>query len=61
MNEVEYKVRSILGVPIPDYLKDLDVFTDEDDKPINVTVKPKKNIDTELDDVVLEDNYEDEI
>ena len=61
LNEVEYKVRSILGVPIPDYLKDLDVFTDEDDKPINVTVKPKKNIDTELDDVVLEDNYEDEI
>ena len=61
LNEIEYKVRSILGVPIPDYLKDLDVFTDEDDKPINVTVKPKKNIDTELDDVVLEDNYEDEI
>ena len=61
LNEVEYKVRTRLGIPIPDYLKDLDVFTDEDDKPINVTVKPKKSIDTELDDVVLEDNYEDEI
>ncbi len=61
LNEIEYKVRSILGIPIPDYLKDLDVFTDDDDKPINVAVKPKKNIDTELDDVVLEDKYEDEI
>ena len=61
LNEIEYKVRTRLGVPIPDYLKDLDVFTDDDDKPINVTVKPKKDIDTELDDVVLEDKYEDEI
>ena len=59
--EVEYKVRVKLGIPIPDYLKDLDVFTDEDDKPINLTVKPKKTSDPELDDVVLEDNYEDEI
>ncbi len=62
MNEIEYKVRTLMEIAIPDYLKHLDVFTEEDDKPISAKVvrKPKITQDGEVieDDIDLVDNFE---
>ncbi|MBQ3054411.1 MAG: recombinase RecA [Clostridia bacterium] len=55
LNEIEYKIRVKLELPIPEYLKDIEVFTEEDDKPVNIKViKPKKDIEDEVD---LEDKF----
>ena len=60
LDEVEYLVRKKLEIPMPDRLKDLDIFTEEDDAPIDIKVvkKPAKKVDLE-DDIDLEDKFED--
>lgn len=62
MNEVEYKVRTGYGIPLPDYLKEYDVFTEEDDEPISVrpTKKAKRNVPDIEEDVNLDDNFDEE-
>ena len=61
LDEVEYLVRKKLEIPMPDRLKDLDIFTEEDDAPIDIKVikKPAKKVDLE-DDIDLEDKFEDD-
>ncbi len=57
MNEVEYRLRKKLGLPMPDYLNGIDCFTEEDDAPIEIKVikkAEKKPVDNEVD---LEDKF----
>ena len=61
LDEVEYLVRKKLEIPMPERLKDLDIFTEEDDAPIDIKVvkKPAKSTISE-DDIDLEDKFEDD-
>jgi len=61
LDEVEYLVRKKLEIPMPERLKNLDVFTEEDDAPIDIKVvkKPAKKVDLE-DDIDLEDKFGDD-
>ena len=61
LNEVEYKVRKKLELPMPEYLSDLDIFTDEDDAPIDIKVvkKPVKSAEPD-EEIELEDKFGDD-
>ncbi len=61
LDEVEYRVRKKLEIPMPERLKQLDIFTEEDDAPIDIKVikKPAKNNDIE-DEIDLEDKFGDD-
>ncbi len=61
LDEVEYLVRKKLEIPMPERLKTLDIFTEEDDAPIDIKVikKPAKKVDLE-DDIELEDKFGDD-
>ena len=63
MNEIEYKIRKKLDIAIPEYLSDVDVFTEEDDMPIGikVTKKAQKEASYGEDDIDLEDKFGDEL
>ena len=58
LNEVEYRVRKKLEIPIPERLSGVDYFTDEDDSPIDIKVikKPVKSS-VQDDDIELEDKF----
>lgn len=62
LDEVEYRIRKKLDIPMPERLQNLDVFTEEDDAPIDIKVikKPIKSIEFDEDDVELEDKFEDD-
>ncbi len=58
MNEIEYRLRKKLGIPMPEYLKDVDYFTEEDDAPISVKVVKKSEKSTD-DEIELDDKFGD--
>ncbi|MDP4119000.1 MAG: recombinase RecA [Bacillota bacterium] len=57
LKEIEYLVRTKLDIPIPNYLKDVEVFVEDDDKPIAAKVVKAS---APEDDVDLEDKFDGE-